>query len=108
MVEIKFRAWSLINERWVQPTSQYEIGEKSFLRVGGFRDGVEVMQFTGLYDKNGKEIYEGDIIEDNLGTRYICHLLEPDKIIRQPKSNSNFFKWNKIIGNIYENPELLK
>ncbi len=62
------------------------------------------MQYTGLKDKNGKEIYEGDIVEHLIGgtleVKWLNHGWTP------------FMSWHdvehyEIIGNIYENPELL-
>lgn len=93
-----------------------------------FLEEIEVMQYTGLKDKNGKEIYEGDILKDD-----IKHILEV-KFGKLPLDKSGacvcsfpaFYckcygglgrapqhecqeigDWMEIIGNIYENPELL-
>ncbi len=78
-----------------------------------------VMQFTGLLDKNGKEIYEGDILKinlynDELKTKVRTYL---GRLIIDVEG----YDWNttalsflddeaetEVIGNIYENPELLK
>ena len=107
---------------------------------------IELMQFTGLHDKNGKEIYEGDIVQLNCGSddgatirHKILALIEwelygfvakiPDKkvIVKGGSMEGKKLSWReihtwvgmhdclsdngvkrKIIGNIYENSELLK
>ena len=78
---------------------------------------VEVMQFTGLYDKDGKEIYEGDIIKFkyNTGGDIIGEIIWSIGGYYVVKTSDK--KWNQkvipypleleLIGNIYENSDLL-
>src|SRR5690606_3033517 len=98
-------------------------------------EGIVWMQFTGLHDKNGKEIYEGDVIMISAGHQsWICDPFEvvfmngafqmkkPDKagatsfaiylhdcLLRgMTTDDSNDSHLFEVIGNIYQNPELLK
>lgn len=77
-----------------------------------------VMQFTGLLDKEGVEIYEGDIVSDHVGTGVIKYA-EKYAGFRVSYGDGTakwFYDYNlkgeresiEVIGNIYNNPELLK
>ena len=73
----------------------------------------KVIQFTGLHDKNGKEIYEGDIVRHNdYGQISIVEWSEGDwgwwmKHIKHWNPKTQFdSSTDEVIGNIYENPEL--
>ncbi|XKK18098.1 YopX family protein [Bacillus sp. CB102A.1] len=75
-----------------------------------------VMQYTGLKDKNGKEIYEGDILEfsGNVVALGIVKYNENFATFQACNGNSGWLFGNEsgtnieILGNIYENPELVK
>ena len=73
-------------------------------------DNTNVMQFTGLKDKNGKEIYEGDILKG-----IFSHDEERIRLIKWIKEDSCFnctesdtTDYFEVIGNKFENPELIK
>lgn len=126
MREIKFRAWNKAQARMLSDVSK--VGNNIFWDNGNsfaldlFND-YELMQFTGLKDKNGKEIYEGDIVRFARKQGYWSHNrgdIEVVKFIDDQSAQYCGFgfssmlpltkaKSNKveIIGNIYENPELV-
>jgi len=75
-----------------------------------------IMQYTGLKDKNGKEVYEGDIIQYVINSYYSCGDREEVKYQYGGFYPFSIAGWEgstesheiELIGNIHENPELLK
>lgn len=112
MKEIKFKFY--YKNKFLEILSLKQIAEKCEFH---WADDVAVCQFTGLKDKNGKEIYEGDIIKDK---NTIYKILFDDGSFWAEDFNtdgatemlSGYFikklKGKVVIGNIYENKDLLK
>lgn len=143
MRQIKFRAWDNQKKKMIldvgvfdnmavlEPQYVYDSPERQIVEL----KGSILMQFTGLLDKNGKEIYEGDIVS----TSFWYHGSEKTEFIEKPligqvqywgechgsynlldktggsipiewacHKNDGWKIYGEIIGNIYENAELLE
>lgn len=112
--QIKFRTWSKTNGMLDFDTLENAGWDFQMIRM--FNEGkldCELMEFTGLKDKNGKGIYEGDIVKASYrNTPQVVEWIAKyagfsiGGAMPERPVNSDFTDW-EIIGNIYENPELL-
>ena len=136
MREIKFRAWDSFNKKMCYG-KEYKVTFNGTILNMCDIDMVyqlKLMQYTGLKDKNGKEIYEGDIVQEvlpngkyndapgvvNIG-EFICDNsgdeYAPIACYGVHVTGSDNYWWNRrgefipgcviILGNVYENPDLL-
>ena len=101
--EIKFRCWN---------TTHKEMNSDAYAKLILYKESVgetildcKVLRFTGLVDKNGVDIYEGDVV--NVPYNYIGNIL-----VQFKNGKYNITSYNisaiKVIGNIYQNPDLIK
>lgn len=130
MREIKFRAWDKKRKLFISNdllfvfancpiysqidrTITLKNGLQNPYRESDIKNELEMdlvyMQFTGLKDKNGKEIYEMDVVIQEKGTPYEnIFLVEYGHGQFKINQNTNIFQTTEVIGNIYENPKLLE
>lgn len=122
MREILFRAWNAENNEMVNfrnnklCNDQYQMQHLAMLMRGDYGDVL--MQYTGLKDVSGVEIYEGDIVRDHNGVGEVQY--SDKKASFKVNYHDGFAKWFldynlkgeresiKVIGNIRQNPELLE
>lgn len=104
---IDFKKGVLVGEHW-------EFGETNFMSF----DEIVIMQSTGLFDKNGKEVFVGDIIKYARGCHHEVYIEKeyagtfiggmPAVYLKGLNVGYAWTGSEEIIGNIYENPELLE
>lgn len=131
MRDIKFRGYNEINKKMLNWNELLDTNLKNIFTMQKKDTGIILMQYTGLHDKNGKEIYEGDAWEDEDGYYIIvwdekeagflvdtygfeewlgeggqeCYGNKIEFISREPIDYFDFSKI-EITKNIYDNPEL--
>ena len=112
--EIKFRAWDKNKKEWLKCPLSYNSEMVNEWGHGGFallyNGYIEVMQYTGLKDIDKEEIYEGDIVKSIIlsGSEKVNEVTFEYGAFRIGLQPLNVQENIKVIGNKYENPELLK
>lgn len=112
--EIKFRAWDKKEKEWIGNGDSMDLYHSASANCFLFDNDnydlhseIEFVQFTGLNDKNGKEIYEGDLLKDTSG--YVRKVGFKTGMFGKGL-DYHFYQISEadeVIGNIYENPDLL-
>jgi uncharacterized phage protein (TIGR01671 family) len=107
MRELKFRCWCRGSNEMIQSASTEWLAYKT---------DVPLMQYTGLKDKNGKEIYEGDILLSNSNVAGVVGFESGSFVWKNDPLGWDLEgekaeiclpdRWGQVVGNIYENPEL--
>ena len=125
MRKVKFRAWHKKDKKMREVTGINFLGKDVWLKydkdklIGANFFEIELMQDTGFKDRTGKEIYEGDLLEfefeDELENFINVVIWEKGCFALRSEKEYDYvdyplFEWinGRIIGNIYENPELLE
>lgn len=117
MRDIKFRAWDIVNNKMLNNNDLWDIPYNEIFINTPDQRALNIMHYTGLIDKNGKEIYEGDIVRHfkrdkekllkiEISPGYGVYAQEDD-ITKKLIGRSNTHLYYEVVGNIYENPDLL-
>ncbi|PHA98696.1 hypothetical protein COE79_20615 [Bacillus toyonensis] len=119
MKEIKFRVWDNVIPRDLQEVEdgvasgeivEWDYVKKSSYLIDGLNGKYPIMQYTGISDLHGNEIYEGDIVKNAFGEEYKiirdekrCQFIAVTTIEDGSEWYQNVSRSLEVIGNIYEN-----
>jgi len=131
--ELKFRIWDKKNKKWIYEWDashkRLAISLVGLVYHGGYDDVLPendyvIQQYTGLKDKNGTPIFEGDLIQYNQNSNYdgmnfeviwsdasfgwVLKSKTGDYLTNQITPNGPRYNFLEIISNVCENPELIK
>ncbi len=131
MREIKFRAWDKEKKQWIfdvlienggnvgQAFVHSSEGYGGLIAVKNYpnKENIDIMQFTGLKDRNGKEIYDGDILKHVWDGDVMSHPGKRIFVVKQ-SPEAQYLSFGclaakpsyeiEVVGNIYENSEILE
>lgn len=126
MKEIKFRAWNPDNKNHpMVQNALFRCDARELLQGEGIYKNWVLMQFTGVTDSNGREIYEGDIVAIGVGDKtednLIMRVIYDAPTFRLVNANNTYGNFNivtlkdsyrkvikqEVIGNIFQNSSLL-
>ena len=113
---IKFRAWDLTLKQMFEPdwlTADGTVYDSESYDQPGQHSPCELMQFTGLLDGNGKEIYEGDFINCGCGNFKVEFSNADGWLVdiagQESYTVDDYVRFGcEVTGNVFENPELVK
>lgn len=111
---IKFRAWQSGVMCYAPTLFKKDSNGEQYSPGETLNDELPLMQFTGLHDKNGKEIYEGDVVKSESGLFFEVKYQQNLCSFRLWGKDScwdgsrNVNDWVEVIGNTHEDPELLE
>ena len=109
MREIKFRAWNKEENKMSEEFSFEDFDGSYFIPKAWYLRNMEVMQFTGLLDKNGKEIYESDVVREANGDIREIVFEDGGFWLKTPNGERYISSqgYREVLGNVFENKDLL-